>query len=79
MNIFTDSQEFKHSQKLPLKSLKLFTLWTEYLTDSYTHLHFVVSNERIRQKEVFSQRASDENTSILAMTHLNASDWSLHP
>jgi len=42
------------------------------LTDSYTHQHFVVSNERIRQKEVFSQRASEEN--ILAMTHLNASD-----
>ncbi len=26
-NIFTDSLEFKHSQKLPLKSPKLFTLW----------------------------------------------------
>ncbi len=33
-------------------------------------MHFVVSNERIRQKEVFSQRASEENTDILAMTHL---------
>ncbi len=32
----------------------------------------------IRQKEVFSQRASEENTSISAMTHLNVSDWSLH-
>ncbi len=29
-NIFTDSLEFNHSQKLPLKSLKLFTLWNEY-------------------------------------------------
>ncbi len=42
------------------------------LTYSYTYLHFVVSDERIRQKEVFSQRASEENTGILAMTHLNA-------
>ncbi len=48
------------------------------LTDSYTHLHFVVSDERIRQKEVFSQRASEEKTNILAITHLNTSDWSLH-
>ncbi len=44
----------------------------------YTHLHFVVSDERISQKEVFSLRASKENTSILAMTNLNTSDWSLH-
>ncbi len=41
-------------------------------------MHFVVSNERIRQKELFSQLASEENTDILAMTHLNTSDWSLH-
>ncbi len=47
------------------------------LTDSYTHLHFVVSNERIRQKEVFSQPAHEENTDIWAVTHLDASDWSL--
>ncbi len=30
------------------------------------------------QEEVFSQRASEENTGILAMTNLNVSDWSLH-
>ncbi len=48
------------------------------LTDTYTQLHFIVSNEIIRQKEVFSQRASEENTGILAMPHLNVSDWSLH-
>ncbi len=49
------------------------------LTDSYTQLHFVISNERIRQKEIFSLlQASKENISILAMIHLNVSDWSLH-
>ncbi len=47
------------------------------LTDSYTYLHFVVSIERIRQKEVFSQPAREENTDIWAVTHLDASDWSL--
>ncbi len=45
------------------------------LTDSYTHLLFVVSDERISQKEVFSQRVSEENTGILVM---NISDWSVH-
>ncbi len=56
-NIFTDSLDFKHSQKLPLKSLKLFTLWNEYLirTYPYTHLDFVVSDQRIHHKEVFNQ------------------------
>ncbi len=33
-------------------------------------MHFVGSDERIRQKEVFSQQASEENTVILAMAHL---------
>ncbi len=35
------------------------TLWNEYLTHRFikTHLHF----ERIHQKEVFSQRASEES------------------
>ncbi len=28
--------------------------------------------------EVFSQGASEENTGIFAMTHLNTSDWSLY-
>ncbi len=37
-------------------------------------MHLDVSNERIRQKEL-SQRASEENTGILAMTHLNTSDY----
>ncbi len=40
-------------------------------------MHFVY-DERILQKEVFSQRASEENTGILAMTRLNTSDWSVH-
>ena len=48
------------------------------IIDSYTHLHFVVSDERIRQKEVFSQWASEGSTGISAMTHRNTSDWPLH-
>ncbi len=28
--------------------------------------------------QVYSQRASEENTGILTMNHLHASDWSLH-
>ncbi len=31
--------------------------------------------KRICQKEVFSQPASEENTDMLAVTHLDASDW----
>ncbi len=39
-----------------------------------THICTLLLNERIGQREVFSQRASEE--SVLARTHLNTSDWS---
>ncbi len=46
------------------KRAKNIYIIKEHLTDSYIDLHFVVSDERIRQKEVFSQWASEENTGI---------------
>lgn len=36
-NIFTDSLDFNQSQKLPLKSLKLLTLWNQYLNYRFVH------------------------------------------
>ncbi len=63
-----------NSQKLPLKSLELFTLWNEYRT-FLRHLHFVISDERIRQR-IQSEGKWTKQWCFL-MTNLNASDWSL--
>ncbi len=47
-------------------------------TDNKADFDFDFLTLIICQKEVFSQRASVENTGILEMTRLNTSDWSLH-
>ncbi len=45
----------------------------------HVHLRFVVYDERIHERAEFSQRArTQQQNSASGMTHLNASDWSMH-
>ncbi len=45
----------------------------------HTHICTLLFFTRVfARKRYFSQRASEEKAGILAMNHLNTSDWSLH-
>ncbi len=63
--------------KTPIKIMKLLH-YKIIILQIRIHISILLFNERIRQKDVFGKRASEENTSILAMTYMNVSDWSLH-
>ncbi len=75
-NTFTLQKESKeHFQALSKAPIiiteAVYTVKLISYLHSYAHLHCVVSNERIHQR-------ASEISVVLAMTHLNASDWSMH-